>query len=1733
MRYPILNDRGQFRFTDFVGYMPDFLKTEPDVVTLLQVMSDYINNAYRNIDTIEKFEFKLIAREDRVESVKHRMENLRSMLELAANRNDTAVLLSVPRANTKSNVTFGKNTGKSAYTVNYTGEEIIDQIKPATVLDSGISNFSDGDVIFVNYISLKDGSEIHPYYYDRGTNSLIKEPMGTSQDPFTDTPNQPSRIVTFKVSDVTTVKQRFGSLVDNNKYFEIFFTARIKDVASESSVVTLSYDVDLKDGTDDEIIVDYYNSEFTGNGKYHTYIRFFKKDGWAWNDGFPTCIFYLRDSTNAKITSIQANDESIAAMEVCGDPSMVRNANRYAIRNYTINKDNSITVQLESYYPMYDTTSVYLMNRKTGVIIGEYTLVGASSMAGTISSTLIPVSHVNTQDILSAESLVLVEIPLFYNRGVLNYAKSKAFIKWTGETQLNSNTSKVIYNENTSAKACESFGLTVVGRFALTREQITGGAIIEFPKAVSKNLDAFTQQHGFGQRLYCNNVYWPGVAKLMAKVGDTIDGSRYRLETYDFATGTSVPIRVNSGETTDLTIVDSGYIICTNEEDEFTIDGYWKDIAFNTSGETYVMLESDNRMVFTTVTKVSDDTLEFSVNPPSDTYLIHIMKTNPLIGVSGFLNLDEGNEYKTGTCKKYKGNVFGTEYMMSSDENGNVALMHCISDVRNSFKYEKFEKGEFVYDETDKQVYVCTRKVFLGENDLPSGSDCFKVDRIAHFSVPYRTSVNAFMPYYGSFTTLGYGENVDYTQDIDMVLEPLYIAKIEEHALKYGWEHREFLNYASMINMSKRDRNGFAEFMSTKKYGDDKCMETTRDIVDSSLADRAAWGFTYPVVKNGRKSILNVDIDNPISVSATRTPSGNDAIPDNWTVSVESAAHGLVEGCRITVEGLGDVVVRTETGSAILNLNTSENNDAVNPANGYATVHVVDGDHFTYSVPGSDKILTEGPVSAKVDGAEIVYSRDLIYRVITEPAFLPEKSAADELHDYYNFSIESPSIGLPNGTKVQLLGFNGLYGIDYEVANDDKENNQTVTIALAKGEMVSCALYPRIVRSIEDESVKYVLVNNEVYEITDGDWIYHDRYDIPEPSVLYSKANLFDSTVTNYPYAIGEPIQISHIEYIGDDRAVVRLNSPITSFTADNADILNNRARVYIRNVYPSEYCGWHLVTNVYNPFTFEIAMKLRNQKMITGVPISGTEMTCYEGRWYKYTINEIEWAKRSNCATYSTKNTLSSPGSDGRSFLTKFAHNFKVGDYAIVAYDHQFYEFDNTNSRVGEWTQVRITKVTSDRGIEFEPVYQIDDDGTFVAPEDIADVDYVDAVIVKGVILYHPDDNIDSLKQSYSIRLKSLNNELYRFTPGSIVVAMAQVNSDEIGAYMVEETIDWAILRRKRIMKISDISVEKYYNAEYDAAAEEDGLDEYKYQTYSDVDVYNDTNAYISNMQRSRNAHFERPSLDNMDTMRNPNAEYSSAEDFSTIAPRYDMKKSFKGVPDMTYPLVEKIERLSYLRDADVIDFDLIGYLARFMGYDITSASDDIETSNIYKTVQQQQKAIRETVANLPQYYALGGTEAGLRMLIATFGIISDVLTLYTNTTDPYGELLTKSEVDARIVKEERKGEIIGSWVPTPYISIEITDDARFPQFALQQSDIPRIKEQIRVWKPINVVFKDFILKYTGIIDVNASITGVTTSGRVNGGAACVNCATGQQLDAMDTFFIQYEDDELNNCSF
>ena len=117
--------------------------------------------------------------------------------------------------------------------------------------------------------------------------------------------------------------------------------------------------------------------------------------------------------------------------------------------------------------------------------------------------------------------------------------------------------------------------------------------------------------------------------------------------------------------------------------------------------------------------------------------------------------------------------------------------------------------------------------------------------------------------------------------------------------------------------------------------------------------------------------------------------------------------------------------------------------------------------------------------------------------------------------------------------------------------------------------------------------------------------------------------------------------------------------------------------------------------------------------------------------------------------------------------------------------------------------------------------------------------------------------------------------------------------------------------------------------------------------------------------------------------------------------------------------------------------------------------------------------------------------------MLMGAFGVMSEVLTLWTDAGHPYDELITEEEAIART-----EGGEAGKWVPTPYIDIAIDENADYPQFSASRADLGRLREQIAIFKPINVVFRDFVFRLVDSLKLLPTIAIASTSGRTNLGA-------------------------------
>jgi len=289
----IYNDGGIHRFRDFLAQIPEFLRTEDDVVILLQLFSDYINNAYRNITTVKKFEFKLIAVESRVGVANIKLNKLAALFKNTEHRKDSMLYLSKPVSTpvTSNDYFLGifEHTGT------------IETLSPSAITFS-LSPANDGNRAYIEFINYPEYSGSYVYNYTQNTLSL--DPFNTSQDPFLNTPNKPiptvgglaPRIIQFEPIDISTVSTRKIKQIGTTIYFEVYFTATLNNIQDISSI-------ELIEPTDsDPYLVDYYKSIDTIPSIYkYRYVIDFPSicANFDWTNVYNqgNGLFYARDLT--------------------------------------------------------------------------------------------------------------------------------------------------------------------------------------------------------------------------------------------------------------------------------------------------------------------------------------------------------------------------------------------------------------------------------------------------------------------------------------------------------------------------------------------------------------------------------------------------------------------------------------------------------------------------------------------------------------------------------------------------------------------------------------------------------------------------------------------------------------------------------------------------------------------------------------------------------------------------------------------------------------------------------------------------------------------------------------------------------------------------------------------------------------------------------------------------------------------------------------------------------------------------------------------------------------------------------------------------------------------------------------------------------------------------------------------------------------------------------------------
>lgn len=1576
----IHNTGGIQRFIDYVSQIPDFLKAEDDVVVLLQILSDYLNNAYRNISVVEKFEFKFIAVESNLAKVQKKTADLVNLLKQCELRDSSVLFLSKPEGNPYiasrpfivEYIRFNGNLDSISSVDGVLSSEII-----SSAIRNGTNTLYNGDKFYVKFTKEEYDSNSGVYYYDSGSNKLVIDPNTSSQDPFTNTPNEPissviglvPRIISFKSSNISTIHTRKAYDEGGAQYYNVYFTATITDVESISSVET--YNTDLtNDGVKEKVLIDYYDMIKTLPSVYDddVSIKFGSGcDNFEWSYGYGKGLFYARELTNTNALSEKSLKNYI-------DPHYKPNRIILDITNISNMGGSSVTITVETSHNLNIGDYVYIM---------ETELFNASNLLVT--------SIINSKQFTVKSSIIgtetsgkLVISNLFYSKLVNtdSYKLNMLYCCKYGSDNIKSG--DLLY------RTYQEYDIVTTKTYA------------EYDMDVPSQTFALADGTGFVEDTYVMATIPSGT------VTPLVEGTHYKI----------IKVSTINGRTV------------------VKLDG----VSFTTVGENN---NTNDPIVFTKINKICNenafnvDTQEFMLNDVSNLVagdiirILSLYGNEPTLLSTSLIYTIESVDYSTNSIKLYNVrhlNVptaslkFGVVKMIvdknshgkihkhnTQGNTGSIIFTGVYGDMISKGNFIKHNpstyfptivlsssnvspwKSNNIYYKNDYVYYNGKRyrvlKAHTSNSIDPRNTKYYTVDMTDIVTYDKMVEYNPYMNGMYSTKSLEYGKVPDYTVGFDNLYSDLYITKTEDLSLKYGYEQRQFIFSPRVSPSDVLVRNGFMEIINSESNSDavegaiDKYLKAKTQ--DSMLLKGADW-----------KLELNIDrisMENGLVTCAT------------------TQMHQLQTGVYVNVSNLNESIF-----------------------NGRHMITVITPYAFTYEV--DDTTTQSGTYKVQ---PVAVYNNDIICEIASIIRSGTTATVTTTVEHGYSsgISVEISGAVQPEYNHTFIITVEDEHTFTFTV------DGQAVTPATSVTKLTST--YTPSVGDFISVTNQYNSSQNGIYVISNiGVWDKHDSEHVSVPLTLFTKQNLFDSTKLNPNMCMElNPHYIKSMTCNSNYIVTVVLNDSHTYSTG---------TIVTISGALQGAYNGKYEIIDVINSTSFTYKIK-GNGIPANATPQSGLDLLCQCEQWYKFEVADIEWQQKSSYNSSYIGFAINEISGNGSSITisTSNVNKFKVGDTITIS---------NTDNYNGTFIIDTIVNTTT---------------FTIIGSQSITESN---GNVYKGVTiasnLYR--DNVIRLQGEY--RFKFYNGTYYTFTDGDIITLNDQFLSRENGIYRVNKNSNWTRLDKKLVMKIRDITVDARENDEYDEL--DDDPIPYVYVRYTDSEVnsYIEQNFTISHQVYkvdgifATNYNFSFEKVENIDTIGQMHQQYNARYDYNSIAPRIDMDSSFIGVTDLKYPLAEKFERLAYLKDPKVIDMDMIEYLARFMGYDISQVRSDIDENFMYTTQEERDNALRETIQNLPQYYALKGTESSLELLLATFGIVGKLVTYWTRQEAPYNEMVPDYEIKGTKITDNWEGKQ-SNFVSTPHFKIKVEIGGNFDN-ELLPSDTRRITEQVRVFKPINTVF-------------------------------------------------------------
>lgn len=200
--------------------------------------------------------------------------------------------------------------------------------------------------------------------------------------------------------------------------------------------------------------------------------------------------------------------------------------------------------------------------------------------------------------------------------------------------------------------------------------------------------------------------------------------------------------------------------------------------------------------------------------------------------------------------------------------------------------------------------------------------------------------------------------------------------------------------------------------------------------------------------------------------------------------------------------------------------------------------------------------------------------------------------------------------------------------------------------------------------------------------------------------------------------------------------------------------------------------------------------------------------------------------------------------------------------------------------------------------------------------------------------------------------------------------------------------------------------------------------------------------------------------------------------------------------IDDKRSSILEKIHKIAYLKDPSVIDYQFIEFIASQMGYDIDIEREDIEGNSYYNSMEDKENALREILRNLPNFYKIKCTKNGLEALLLSFGIVGEVIYLYTignEKQEGYADFINSELIEGsydsdifsigaqdklfsnKTVNVSLSSSVISDWFPSPHFRIELDLLKQNLKLDANKLGIQLINKAVKKTKPINTVFQGF----------------------------------------------------------